>query len=153
DFNLVREVVLGSRLDPRTPAYDVQQACGTGLEAVALAAGKIALGQNEVAVAGGVDTVSDAPIGLNDNLRRLLLKAEHPRSTGRRVRTLLTGVRPKHLIPDLPRNAEPRTGLSMGEHAAVTAKQWKIGRAEQDEFAAASHQHLAAAYERGFFDD
>jgi acetyl-CoA C-acetyltransferase len=153
DFNLVREAVLGSRLDPRTPAFDLQQACATGMEAVAVAANKIALGQIEVAIAGGVDTVSDAPIGLNDGLRRLLLKAEHVRSPARRVGTVLSGLRPRQVIPDLPRNVEPRTGLSMGEHAARTAEQWGIGRAEQDEFAAASHRKLHAAYEAGFFDD
>ncbi|GAB2605850.1 acetyl-CoA C-acetyltransferase [Streptomyces capparidis] len=153
DFNLAREVVLGSRLDPRTPAYDVQQACGTGLEAVVLAADKIALGRIDCAVAGGVDTVGDAPVGLNDDLRRLLLRARHARSGAARARVLLTGLRPGHLVPDIPRNAEPRTGLSMGEHAALTARRWGIGRREQDELAAASHRRLAAAYDRGFFDD
>jgi acetyl-CoA C-acetyltransferase len=153
DFNLAREVVLGSRLDHRTPAYDVQQACATGMEAVALTANKIALGQIDCAIAGGVDTVSDAPIGLNDDLRRLLLRAEQTRSPARRVGTLLGGLRPRHVIPDIPRNAEPRTRLSMGEHAARTAAQWRIGRAEQDEFAATSHRRLHAAYEAGFFDD
>jgi len=153
DFNLAREVVLGSRLDHRTPAYDVQQACATGLEAVALTAGKIALGQIDCAVAGGVDTVSDAPIGLNDDLRRLLLRVEQARSLGRRASILLGGLRPRHVVPDIPRNGEPRTGLSMGDHAARTAAEWRIGRAEQDEFAAVSHQRLHAAYEAGFFDD
>jgi len=154
DFNLAREVVLGSRLDPRTPAYDVQQACGTGLEAVALTANKIALGQVDCAVAGGVDTVSDAPLGLNDGLRRLLLRAQHGSGGGaRRAGRLLAGLRPRHLVPDIPRNAEPRTGLSMGEHAAVTARQWRIGRDAQDELAARSHHRLHAAYEAGFFDD
>jgi acetyl-CoA C-acetyltransferase len=153
DFNLAREVVLGSRLDHRTPAYDVQQACATGMEAVALAASKIALGQIDCAIAGGVDTVSDAPIGLNDDLRRVLLRVEQTRSPARRVGTLLAGLRPRQVIPDIPRNAEPRTGLSMGEHAARTAVQWGIGREEQDELAATSHQRLHAAYEAGFFDD
>ncbi|HEU5331923.1 MAG TPA: beta-ketoacyl synthase N-terminal-like domain-containing protein, partial [Actinocrinis sp.] len=152
-FNLVREVVLGSRLDPRTAAFDLQQACATGMEAVAVAANKIALGQIDCAIAGRVDTVSDAPIGLNDALRRLLLKTERAGSPARRAGTLLTGLRPRQVVPDLPRNAEPRTGLSMGEHAARTAAQWGIGRAEQDEVAAASHQRLHAAYESGFFDD
>jgi acetyl-CoA C-acetyltransferase len=153
DFNLVREVVLGSRLDPRTPAYDLQQACATGLEAVSVTASKIALGQIDSAIAGGVDTTSDAPIGLNDDLRRLLLRVSNTKGGAARARALLLGLRPRHLIADTPRNAEPRTGLSMGEHAAITALQWGIGRAEQDEFAAASHQRLAAAYESGFMDD
>jgi acetyl-CoA C-acetyltransferase len=153
DFSLTREAVLGSRLDARTPAFDLQQACATGLEAVAATADRIALGRIECGVAGGVDTVSDAPIGLNDDLRRLLLRAEQVRSPARRAGTLLAGLRPRQVIPDLPRNAEPRTGLSMGEHAARTAVQWRIGRAEQDELAAESHRRLHAAYESGFFDD
>ncbi|MDO0926347.1 acetyl-CoA C-acetyltransferase [Streptomyces sp. TG1A-8] len=152
DFNLARETVLGSRLDPRTPAYDIQQACGTGLQAVVAAANKITLGQTESAVAGGADTASDAPLGVNDRLRRILLQARRAGSAGARLRALAQ-VRPSHLVPDIPRNAEPRTGLSMGEHAAVTARAWGITRQAQDELAAASHQRLAAAYERGFFQD
>ncbi|WP_432119113.1 acetyl-CoA C-acetyltransferase [Streptomyces sp. bgisy032] len=152
DFNLARETVLGSALHPTTPAYDIQQACGTGLQAVIAAANKIALGQTESAVAGGADTASDAPLGVNDTLRRVLLEARRARSLGARLKALAK-VRPAHLVPDIPRNAEPRTGLSMGEHAAVTARAWGIGRAAQDELAAASHQRLAAAYERGFFQD
>ena len=151
DFNLAREVVLGSPLASRTPAYDLQQACGTGLEAVILIANKIALGQIDAGVAGGTDTASDAPLGVNDQLRRLLLRARRARSLGGRLGAL-AGVRPRHLVPDIPRNAEPRTGLSMGEHAALTARQWRIPRAAQDELAATSHQRLAAAYDRGFFD-
>ncbi|WP_445278941.1 acetyl-CoA C-acetyltransferase [Streptomyces sp. DSM 118148] len=152
DFNLARETVLGSRLDPRTPAYDIQQACGTGLQAVIAAANKIALGQSESAVAGGADTASDAPLGVNDGLRRILLEARRARSAGARLKALAR-IRPGHLIPDIPRNAEPRTGLSMGEHAAVTARAWGITREAQDELAATSHRRLAAAYDRGFFDD
>jgi acetyl-CoA C-acetyltransferase len=152
DFNLTRECVLGSRLDPHTPAYDVQQACGTGLEAVIAVANKIALGQVDVGVAGGVDTTSDAPLGLNDDLRRTLLRLNRARSLPARLRAV-TGLRPTRLGPERPRNAEPRTGLSMGEHAALTARQWAVGRSEQDELALRSHQRLAAAYGRGFFDD
>ncbi|MFD4033971.1 acetyl-CoA C-acetyltransferase [Streptomyces sp. NPDC058637] len=152
DFNLARETVLGSALDPRTPAYDIQQACGTGLQAVVAAANKIALGAVDSAIAGGADTTSDAPLGVNDQLRRILLDARRARSTGGRLKAL-AGVRPRHLVPDIPRNAEPRTGLSMGEHAAVTARKWGVARADQDLLAATSHQRLAAAYERGFLDD
>ncbi|GLP67572.1 acetyl-CoA acetyltransferase [Streptomyces sp. TUS-ST3] len=150
DFNLARETVLGSKLDPRTPAYDIQQACGTGLQAVIAAANKIALGQTESAIAGGADTASDAPLGVNDNLRRILLEARRAKSAGARLRALAR-IRPGHLVPDIPRNAEPRTGLSMGEHAAVTAAAWGVTREDQDELAATSHQRLAAAYERDFF--
>ncbi|MFK0121746.1 acetyl-CoA C-acetyltransferase [Streptomyces nigra] len=152
DFNLARETVLGSRLHPRTPAYDIQQACGTGLQAVVAVANKIALGQTEAAVAGGADTASDAPLGVNDDLRKVLLQARRAKSIGARLKALAK-VRPGHLVPDIPRNAEPRTGLSMGEHAAVTARAWGISREAQDELAATSHQRLAAAYDRGFFQD
>ncbi|MFF5182986.1 acetyl-CoA C-acetyltransferase [Streptomyces sp. NPDC000345] len=152
DFNLTRETVLGSKLDPRTPAYDIQQACGTGLQAIIAAANKIALGQTESAIAGGADTASDAPLGVNDRLRRILLEARRAKSAGARLMALAQ-IRPGHLLPDIPRNAEPRTGLSMGEHAAVTARAWGIEREAQDELAATSHQRLAAAYERGFFTD
>ncbi len=152
DFNLTRESVLGSRLDPHTPAYDVQQACGTGLEAVILVANKIALGQIDAGIAGGVDTTSDAPLAVNEDMRRALLELNRARTVGARLRAVAR-LRPTQLAPEPPRNAEPRTGLSMGEHAAITAGEWHIGRVEQDELALASHQRLAAAYERGFFDD
>ncbi|GAA1808105.1 acetyl-CoA C-acetyltransferase [Planosporangium flavigriseum] len=152
DFNLTRECVLGSRLDPHTPAYDVQQACGTGLEAVTLVANKIALGQIDAGIAGGVDTTSDAPLGVNEDMRQALLELNRARSLGDRLKAIAK-LRPTQLVPDVPRNGEPRTGLSMGEHAAITAKEWGIGREEQDEVALLSHQRLAAAYDRGFFDD
>jgi acetyl-CoA C-acetyltransferase len=152
DFNLTRETVLGSRLDPTTPAYDVQQACGTGLEAAILVANKIALGQIDSGIAGGVDSASDAPIAVSEGLRQSLLAANRAKSTPQRLKAL-AGIRPTQLIPAIPQNVEPRTGLSMGEHMALTAAQWGITREAQDELAAASHQHLAAAYESGFFDD
>ena len=152
DFNLSRESVLGSKLAPETPAYDVQQACGTGLEATILVANKIALGQADVGVAGGVDTTSDAPLALNEDLREILLEVNRTKSNAGRLRALAK-LRPQQLVPEIPRNAEPRTGLSMGEHAAVTAQEWGIGRQEQDELAVASHHHLAAAYESGFETD
>ena len=152
DFNLARESVLGSKLSAETPAYDIQQACGTGLQAVIQVANKIALGQIDSGVAGGVDTTSDAPLGLNEDLRQIFLELNRAKSLGARLKAL-TKLRPTQIVPDIPRNAEPRTGLSMGEHAALTAKEWGITREAQDELAAASHQKLAAAYERGFFGD
>ena len=152
DFNLTRESVLGSRLAPETPAYDVQQACATGLEATVLVANKIALGQIDAGIAGGVDTTSDAPLALNDDLREILLEVNRAKSNMERVRTLAK-LRPQYIVPEIPRNAEPRTGLSMGEHCAIMATEWGIGREEQDELAARSHHHLAAAYESGFEDD
>jgi acetyl-CoA C-acetyltransferase len=153
DYNLTRECVLGSRLDPHTPAYDVQQACGTGLEAAILVANKIAVGQLEVGVAGGVDTTSDAPLAVNEDLRRALLELNSARSLGGRLRAA-TKLRPTQPFrPAVPRNSEPRTGMSMGEHAAITAREWEISREEQDALALESHRRLAAAYDRGFFDD
>ena len=152
DFNLTRECVLGSTLAPETPAYDVQQACGTGLEATILVANKIALGQIDCAVAGGVDTTSDAPLALNEDLRQTLLAFSRTKSNAGRLKTL-TRVRPQQLVPEIPRNAEPRTGLSMGEHAALMATEWGISRSEQDELAMASHRALAAAYDTGWMDD
>ncbi len=152
DLNLTREAVLGSVLASTTPAYDVQQACATSLEATLAVAGKIALGQIEVGIAGGTDTTSDPPIAVDDRLRRILLDANRATSVQGRVRALLR-IRPGHLAPAGPRGEEPRTGLSMGESAALTAAEWQIGRAEQDELAVASHQRLAAAYDRGLLDD
>ncbi|MGY1624124.1 acetyl-CoA C-acetyltransferase [Geodermatophilus sp. SYSU D00965] len=152
DFNLTRESVLGSRLSATTPAYDVQQACGTGLEAAILVANKIALGQVESGIAGGVDTTSDAPLAIHDEMRRLLIALSSAKTVQQRLKAL-AGVRPGMLVPEAPRNAEPRTGLAMGDHAAITAAQWEIGREEQDELAVRSHRNLAAAYDRGFFDD
>jgi acetyl-CoA C-acetyltransferase len=152
DFNLTREAVLGTKLAPETPAADIQQACGTGLQAITYVANKIALGQIESGIGGGVDTTSDAPIGVNEGLRQVLLDANRAKTAADRAK-LITRLRPKHLIPEIPRNAEPRTRLSMGEHQAITAAEWNVSRAEQDELAAHSHQNLAAAYERGFMDD
>ncbi|WP_221322439.1 acetyl-CoA C-acetyltransferase [Actinoplanes sp. L3-i22] len=153
DFNLTREVVLGSRLDARTPAYDIQQACGTGLEAAILVANKIALGQIDAGVAGGVDTTSDAPLQVNEDMRQALLELNRARTLGARLKAVAK-LRPQQALkPEIPRNAEPRTGLSMGEHAAITALKWNVTREAQDELALASHRHLAAAYESGFFDD
>jgi acetyl-CoA C-acetyltransferase len=152
DRDLTRESVLGSRLAPDTPAYDVQQACGTGLEAVVLVANKIALGQIDAGIAAGVDTASDAPIALNDDLREILLDLNRAKSTGARLKAL-SRLRPGQVVPETPRNEEPRTGLSMGEHTAKMALDWGITREEQDELAARSHHRLAAAYDRGFHDD
>jgi acetyl-CoA C-acetyltransferase len=152
DFNLTRECVLGSALAHNTPAYDVQQACDTGIEAAILVANKIKLGQIDVGIAGGVDTTSDAPIEINEDLRRVLLEFNRTKSATGRVK-LLGHLRPGQIVPEIPRNAEPRTGLSMGQHQAVTTKHWGVTREDQDELAARSHQNLAAAYDRGFFDD
>jgi acetyl-CoA C-acetyltransferase len=152
DFNLTRECVLGSALDHSSPAYDLQMACDTGLQAALAVGGKIALGQIEWGIAGGVDTTSDAPIGVNEDLRQVLLEANRTKSVPGRIR-LLGHLRLHHIVPNIPRNAEPRTGLSMGEHQALTSERMGITRKDQDELTVASHQGLAAAYERGFFDD
>jgi acetyl-CoA C-acetyltransferase len=152
DFNLTRESVLGSRLAPETPAYDIQQACDTGIQAAIAVAGKIALGQIEVGIAGGTDTTSDAPLAVNERLRKILLEANRAKTLQARL-TALAKVRPQHLAPAIPQNSEPRTGLSMGESAALTALEWNIGRREQDELAVASHHNLHRSYENGFQDD
>ena len=123
DFNLTRETVLGARLAPTTPAYDVAQACATGAEAAVLVANKIALGQIDCGVAGGVDSISDAPIAVNEDLRQVLLAANRARSAGARVKAF-GGLRPGQLKPSLPQVSEPRTGMTMGDHAAVTALEW-----------------------------
>ncbi|WP_161895593.1 acetyl-CoA C-acetyltransferase [Gordonia spumicola] len=151
DFNLIRESVLGSGLSPYTPAFDLQQACGTGLQAIAAVADGIASGRYDVAVGGGVDTTSDAPIGVSEDMRRQMLEVNRAKSTPDRIKAALALV--AKLGIEIPRNGEPRTGMSMGEHAAITAKEFGISRADQDELAAASHQKMAAAYDRGFFDD
>ena len=151
DFNLMRECVLGTALSSYTTAFDLQQACGTGLQAAIAAADGIAAGRYEVAAAGGVDTTSDAPIGLGDNLRRSLLALRRSKSTVDRLK--LAGALPASIGVEIPTNGEPRTGLSMGDHAAITAKAMGIKRVDQDRLAAASHRNMAAAYDRGFFDD
>ena len=153
DFNLVRECVLGSKLAPETPAYDVQQACGTGLEAAILVANKIALGQIDCAVACGVDTTSDAPIGVNEEKRKVFMAINKAKTNGEKARLALKLLNPKWFMPDVPKNGEPRTGLSMGEHQAVTAAEWGIPRAEQDKLAWQSHQNLAKSYADGWQKD
>lgn len=152
DFNLTRESALSSGLAPETPAYDIQQACGTGLEAAILVANKIALGQIECGIAGGTDTTSDAPIGVGEGLREILLDLNRAKTAGERLK-VLSRFRPGHLKPEIPQNGEPRTGLSMGGHCQITAHEWSIPRDEQDKLAYESHQKLAAAYEEGFFKD
>ena len=153
DFNLVRESVLSTTLAPETPAYDLQQACGTGLEAAMLVVNKIALGHIESGIAGGVDTTSDAPIGVNEKMRKILMEANRAKGTMAQLK-VLSKIRPSMLVkPAIPRNGEPRTGYSMGEHAELMAREWGIPREEQDQLAVASHANLARAYKEGFFAD
>ncbi|MDQ0756465.1 acetyl-CoA C-acetyltransferase [Arthrobacter sp. B3I4] len=152
DFNLTREAVLGSALSAETPAYDLQQACATGLETVLGLANKIKLGQIDSAIAGGVDSASDAPIAVSEGLREILLDLNRAKTLPQRLQ-VLSRIRPKDLAPDAPNTGEPRTGLSMGEHQALTTAQWKITREAQDELAYNSHRNLAAAYDAGFFDE
>jgi acetyl-CoA C-acetyltransferase len=152
DFNLTRESVLGSKLAPETPATDIQQACGTGLQAAIQVANKIALGVIDAGVAGGTDTTSDAPVAISDRLRRKLMKVNSAKDTVSRLKAL-GAIRPGDIGLDVPQNGEPRTKLSMGEHAALTALEWRITREAQDELAARSHHNLARSYEEGFQDD
>jgi acetyl-CoA C-acetyltransferase len=153
DWNLVRECVLSSGLHPHTPAYDVQQACGTGLEATILVANKIALGQIDAGIACGSDTTSDAPVAVSRGLQRMLMDMNAAKTSTARLKHLMRGLRLGNLIPELPANAEPRTGKSMGQHAELTAQRYRISREEQDALALRSHQNLAAAYDQGFFSD
>ncbi|WP_435980677.1 acetyl-CoA C-acetyltransferase [Psychrobacter sp. DM4] len=151
DINLTRESVLNTALDPHTPSYDISQACGTGLQATFASANKIALGLIDSAIVGGVDTTSDAPIAIGDGLRKVIIKLGAAKNNKQRLKALM-GLNPKDLI-DAPQNGEPRTGLSMGEHQAITALEWNVSREAQDELAFNSHQNLARAYDDGFFDD
>ena len=152
DFNLVRESVLGSALSPETPAFDIQKACDTSLEATIAVANKIRLGQVDSGIACGVDTTSDAPVALNEDLRHVLMEANRAKGPMDYVK-LLGSLRPDQIVPEIPRNAEARTGMAMGDHQAITTAEWGISREAQDELAVASHRNLAAAYDRGFFDD
>ncbi|WP_201578509.1 acetyl-CoA C-acetyltransferase [Psychrobacter okhotskensis] len=151
DINLTREATLNTALNPHTPTYDISQACGTGLQATFASANKIALGIIDSAITGGVDTTSDAPIAVGDGLRKVLIKLGAAKDNKQRLKALM-GLNPKDLI-DSPQNGEPRTGLSMGDHQAITALEWNISREAQDELAFNSHQNLARAYDEGFFDD
>ncbi|GAB3081486.1 acetyl-CoA C-acetyltransferase [Corynebacterium aquatimens] len=152
DFNLVRESVIGSELSSTTPAFDIQHACGTSLTSAIQVADAIALGRIESGIACGTDTTSDAPLAVNDNLRKTLIKLSNARSTTDQLK-LASSIRLSQLAPEQPQNGEPRTGLSMGEHQAITAREWEISREAQDELAATSHQNLAKAYDEGFMDD
>jgi acetyl-CoA C-acetyltransferase len=152
DFNLVRECVLSSGLDPATPGIDIQRACGTGLDAAITIAMKIALGQMDSGIAGGFDTVSDPPIVYPKSYQQILLRAYRGKSLGQKLAPFFS-IRPRHFKPVMPGVLEPRTGLSMGEHCEQMAKTWKIPRAEQDALANLSHVNAAAAWKRGFFSD
>ena len=151
DLNLTREAALNTDLAPTTPAYDISQACATGIQSAFAVANKIALGIIDSGIAGGVDTTSDAPIALGDGLRKPLLEFGNAKSARARL-LALSHINPKHLIAT-PANSEPRTKLSMGEHQAITALEWGIERSAQDELALASHMNLARAYDEGFFED
>jgi acetyl-CoA C-acetyltransferase len=151
-WNLVRECVLGSGLAPETPGLDLQRACGTSLEAAILVANKIALGQVDCGIAGGVDTVSDAPIVYGREYQQLLLESYRGKSFGERVKPWLR-LRPRHFKPVLPGVVEPRTGLSMGQSCEQMARDWRVSREEQDQLAYESHHRAAAAYDEGFYQD
>ena len=152
DANISREATLSSGLSPQTPAYDVQQACATSLETSILVGNKIALGQIEVGIAGGVDSASDAPVSLNDKLRKLILRFNRSKTRQDRLK-LLTQLRPAMFTPSVPNVNERRTGLTMGDHCELMVKQWNISREAQDQLALASHLNGVRAYEQGFYDD
>lgn len=152
DFNLVRESVLGTKLAPETPAVDLQQACGTGLQAINYLANKIALGQIESGIGGGTDTTSDAPIAISEKLRKKLISVNNKKTTKDKI-LALGAIRPGDIGLAIPSNGEPRTKLSMGEHQALTALEWQISRDAQDELAVTSHHNLAKSYDEGWQDD
>jgi acetyl-CoA C-acetyltransferase len=152
DWNLARESTLGSGLHPETPAYDLQRACGTSLSAVAQLANRIALGEIDSGVAGGADSASDIPLSYSTKLQRAVLGMARSRTFGDKLSTI-GSVRLGDLKPTHPGIAEPRTGMSMGQHCEEMAKEWQVSRGEQDELALASHKNAAAAWQSGFFDD
>jgi len=152
DWNLARECVIDSGLSLKTPGVDMQRACGTSIEAAIYIANKIALGQIDAGIAGGTDSVSDAPIVYPDNYRRLLLRSFRGRSMLQKILPWF-GLRPSHFKPELPGVTEPRTGLSMGESTEITAKLFEVERDHQDQLALASHVKAAAAYDAGFYED
>ncbi len=152
DWNLARESALGSGLDRSTPAFDIQRACGTSLEATILLGNKIALGQIDSAIGGGVDTISDAPVVYNRGYQQLLLRSARGRSFWQKLKPWF-GLRPRHFKPSFPDVVEPRTGLSMGQSGELMAKDWQISREDQDQLAMESHKKAAAAWEDGFYDD
>lgn len=152
DLNLIRECVLSTSLDPATPACDLQQACDTGIEASIYIANKIALGQIEVGIAGGVDSTSQVPLLFGKRLTQILLAARRAKTTGERIKQILK-IRLKDWAPAPPENVEPRTGLSMGGHTEITAQYYGITRLEQDQLSYESHQKMAKAYDEGFFND
>ena len=152
EINLMRECVLASSLDPKTPACDIEQACNTGIESAVYIANKIALGQLDCGIAGGVDSTSNVPLVLNEHIRSILLSVRRSKSTTDKIKKLLQ-INLKDFTPIAPMNIEPGTGLSMGGHTEYTAKYYKIPREDQDLFSLESHQKMAAALDRGFFDD
>jgi len=152
DWSLARECAIESGLSLRTPAVDLQRACGTSLEAAVLIANKIALGQIEAGMAGGTDSISDAPVVYPDDYRRVLMEIHRAHSPLDRIKSILK-IRPKHFKPKFPGVTEPRTGLSMGESCEITAKKWDVQREHQDQLALSSHIKAAAAYDAGWYDD
>jgi len=152
DWSLARECAIEAGLSLRTPGIDLQRACGTSLEAAILVANKIALGQIEAGIAGGTDTVSDAPVVYPDSYRKILMEIHRAHSPLDRIKSVLK-IRPKHFKPVFPGVKEPRTGLSMGESCEITAKKWDVQREHQDQLALSSHIKAAAAYDAGWFDD
>jgi acetyl-CoA C-acetyltransferase len=152
DWNFAREVVLSTSLARQTPAFDVVQACGTSLEATILIANKIALGQAESGIAGGVDTNSDIPFVFSSRFNHIMLEAGKAKSMGQRLKAFMK-LRPRDFKPLSPMVVEPQTGLSMGQSCELMAKEWKIAREAQDELAFESHQNAVKAYAEGFYKD
>ena len=152
ESNLIRESVMNTSFDQRTPACDIQQACATGTEAAIYIANKIALGQIDVGIAAGVDSASQVPLELGDKLRRTIIAAGRSKTITAKLKEYLK-LRLADFKPIHSRIDEPKTGLSMGGHTDITARYYNISREEQDAYVLESHRRMAKAYDDHFFDD
>jgi acetyl-CoA C-acetyltransferase len=152
NWNLARESILGTSLNPHSPAYTLQRACGTSLEAALQIALKISNYQINNGIAGGVDTNSDLPIMLNPSLAKKLLAFRGAKDLKSKLKIIAT-LKPSDFKPEYPNIVEPRTQLSMGQHCEKMLQEWGISREAQDELALASHVNAIQAYQEGFYDD
>jgi acetyl-CoA C-acetyltransferase len=150
--NIAREVLMDAGIDARVPAFSTVMACSTSMMAAIEAAGMIDGDSYNLALVGGVDSLSRVQIGLGQRLSDWLRKFQQARSLGQKL-DHVTHVQLKDIRLYIPAIANRTTGLSMGEHTEITAKEWQIGRQEQDEIALASHCGAVAGWDKGFFDD
>ena len=152
DFNLAREALLDAGYRPDTPGTTLQIACGTSLQAALMLGAKIASGEIECGIAAGSDTISDSPVVFGDRFARRLARLSRARTFGQKLKAL-KGISLGEMKPVAPSVNEPRTGLSMGQHCELMAREWEIARSDQDALALASHRNASAAIREGFHDD